>query len=357
MNTNTLSDRLEGSALPINRLGLPETVCLRDGQLYLLDQTVLPHEVVAVRQTSVRQVFDSIQRLVVRGAPAIGIAAAYGMLVDLEDFQNASPDTFDDEIRRRGQYLRTSRPTAVNLMWAIDRMLDGLNQPVESSGQRIEQLSSLAAEIHREDRELCRRIGMAGQDLIPAGGGVLTHCNAGSLATSEFGTATSPMYVAHQAGVQFKVWVDETRPLLQGGRLTAWELHRCGIDARLITDNMSASIMASGQVDLVIVGADRVAMNGDFANKIGTLGVAILARHFGIPLYVAVPYSTLDRQLADGSAIPIEQRDASEVRGYRDCQWAPADVAVANPAFDVTPGGLVAGFITENGIVQPPFDV
>ena len=340
--------------IPSNSIGLPETLWWHEQGLYLLDQTRLPLEVVAVRQDTVEQVFESIKVLRVRGAPAIGVASAYGLLVDRERLLIGSWEENVRELERRGDFLESSRPTAVNLRWAVRRMIDVAKSPTDDSDTWFQTLENEAVAIHREDRGRCRQIGEQGSSLIRDGMGVLTHCNAGSLATSEFGTATAPMYVAHGAGKTFTVYVDETRPLLQGSRLTAWELTRSGIDTRLVCDNMAASLMAAGKIDLVMVGTDRVTVRGDVANKIGTLGVAILARHFSIPFYVAMPGSTLDPNLHHGRDIVIEERSPDEVRHVRDQRIAPADVPVCNPAFDVTPAELVTGFITESGIVKPP---
>lgn len=335
-----------------NSLGLPETAHFHDGKLFLLDQTKLPVETTLVCADTVEEVYRCIKTLTVRGAPAIGIAAAYGLLVQWDELESKTVAEIHNSLQQRADYLNESRPTAVNLKWALDRMMRLADRLLETASDAEAFRAGLvqeAVEIHEEDRKLCKSIGENGLPLIKDGQGVLTHCNAGSLATAEFGTATSPMYAAHQAGVSFKVFVDETRPLLQGSRLTAWELSHAGIDATLIADNMAAAMMAAGKVNLVIVGADRIAANGDFANKIGTLGVAILAKHFGIPFYVAAPYSTLDFETASGADIPIEYRDPDEIRAFGERLTAPKDMPVSNPAFDVTPAHLVTGFITEKG--------
>lgn len=345
-------------AIPRNRLDLPETVWWQDGQLFLLDQTQLPLVVVGERQDNVQQVFDSIKALKVRGAPAIGVAGAYGLLVGIKSEVSQPITDFLAHIESTAAMLGEARPTAVNLKWGLNRMVTFANAAATDadSGKHLyDLLVEEAVQIHDEDRELCRMIGVHGAELIRPGNGILTHCNAGSLATSEFGTATSPMYVAHQKQVPFKVYADETRPLLQGARLTSWELQHAGIDVTLITDNMSAHMMQQGLIDLVIVGTDRVAANGDVANKIGTLGVAILAKHFGIPFYVALPYSTIDFDTPIGSGIPIEERDADEVTSFGARRTAPQDMQVRNPAFDVTPHELVAGLITEKGIIRAPY--
>ena len=335
---------------------LPSTLSWENGTLILLDQTQLPGTVLQEPQETVEQVWDSIKRLKVRGAPAIGIAGAYGLLVGLKPFQNLEAAAFREKAAEVARYLDSSRPTAVNLNWALNRMVQALRQSSATDTAALYALlEQEAIAIHEEDRQLCKGIGTHGQGLITEGCGVLTHCNAGALATSELGTATAPMYLAHAAGTRFRVYADETRPLLQGARLTSWELKQSGLDVTLITDNMAAATMAAGLIDLVIVGTDRVAANGDVANKIGTLGVAILARHFQIPFYVACPSSTVDLNTASGADIVIEERDPEEVRNFGERPTAPQDVQVRNPAFDVTPHELVTGIITEKGLIAPPY--
>jgi methylthioribose-1-phosphate isomerase len=333
-----------------------EPVRWENGALYLLDQTQLPLRVVVEKQGSLKQVWDSIRTLKVRGAPAIGVATAYGMLVGLDELLFKPRAALVEELKRRAAYLESSRPTAVNLSWAARRMVRvGECAAAGKAREWYETLVKEAVRIHEEDRELSRKIGMHGRPLIREGCGVLTHCNAGVLAASALGTATAPLYVAHSEGVHFHVFADETRPLLQGARLTAWELQSAGIDVTLITDSMAAAVMAEGRVDLVIVGADRVAANGDVANKIGTLGVAIVARHYGIPFYVACPGSTIDLSLSDGSGIPIEERNGAEVTSFGTRPTAPRGVNTRNPAFDVTPNGLISGIITDAALILPPF--
>jgi methylthioribose-1-phosphate isomerase len=336
-------------------LSLPQALTWETGTLHLLDQTQLPLKTVIEKQETVEQVWDSIKQLKVRGAPAIGIAGAYGLLVAMQDKTDLAPGEFHSKLQHYADYLDSARPTAVNLHWALNRMVQKARSLDLSVPDIYGQLETEAIAIHNEDRQLCRRIGEAGQPLIQANMGVLTHCNAGSLATAELGTATAPMYLAHQAGVSFKVYADETRPLLQGSRLTAWELQQAGIDVTVICDNMAAHLMAQGLIDLVIVGTDRVAANGDVANKIGTLGVAILAQYFQIPFYVACPYSTIDFNTPEGKAIVIEERGEAEVTHFGLRRTAPEQIQFRNPAFDVTPHGLVAGLITERGIIQAPF--
>lgn len=342
--------------IPKNSLNLPETIWWENGELFLLDQTQLPLAIVGERQENIQQVSDSIKALKVRGAPAIGVAGAYGLLVGIKQDRELPVDQFMERIETQAAWLGEARPTAVNLKWGLKRMVNfAKQQSVANSHELYDLLESEAIHIHAEDRELCRMIGVHGASLIKPGNGILTHCNAGSLATSEYGTATSPMFVAHKNEVPFRVYADETRPLLQGARLTSWELQQAGIDVTLITDNMAAHIMSRGLIDIVIVGTDRTAANGDVANKIGTLGVAILAKHFNIPFYVALPYSTIDFDMPDGSGIPIEERDPIEVTHFGSRRTAPENIKVRSPAFDVTPNHLVAGLITERGIIRPPF--
>lgn len=337
-------------------LNLPETLTWKDGEYYLLDQTQLPLETTIEKQETVEQVWDSIKRLKVRGAPAIGIAGAYGLILSVQTQTHLDTDAFLAELKRQAAYLDTARPTAVNLHWALTRMVNKAETLKSLPVPEIyAQLEAEAIQIHNEDRRLCSQIGQNGVSLIKPNMGVLTHCNAGSLATSELGTATAPMYLAHQNGVPFKVYADETRPLLQGSRLTSWELQQVGIDVTVICDNMAAHLMSQGLIDLVIVGTDRVAANGDVANKIGTLGVAILAHYFKIPFYVACPYSTIDFDTPEGGSIVIEERGEEEVTHFGLRRTAPENIQYRNPAFDVTPHHLVAGLITERGIIQAPF--
>lgn len=335
---------------------LPPSIRWEHGELYLLDQTRLPLETVIERQDTLEQVWDSIKRLKVRGAPAIGIAGAYGLVVGLKDKMDLPTADFLAELERQAAYLDSARPTAVNLRWALTRLVRLAQTMADAAAPQI--LSALereAIQIHDEDRRLCRAIGSHGLPLIQPGMGVLTHCNAGALATSELGTALAPLYLAHDRGLEFRVYADETRPLLQGARLTSWELQQSGLDVTLICDNMAAHLMSQGLIDLVIVGTDRVAANGDVANKIGTLSVAIAAHYFGIPFYVACPYSTIDFDTPDGKAIVIEERGNAEVTEFGDRRTAPAGIAVRNPAFDVTPHTLVTGLITDQGILRPPY--
>lgn len=336
---------------------IPQTIRWQDGELYFIDQTRLPGEVVEERQHSVEQVWDSIKQLKVRGAPAIGIAGAYGLVIALRDKLRLDKNAFVEEMRKQADYLESARPTGANLQWALRRMIKHGAKSANAGPERVyRELLAEAIRIHDEDRQLCRNIGETGKSLIREDVGILTHCNAGSLATSELGTATAPLYLAHQDGVNFQVFVDETRPLLQGARLTAWELLQAGIDVTLLCDNMVASMMTRDKIKLVITGADRVAANGDVANKIGTLGIAILAQHFDVPFYVAAPHSSIDPDTATGMDILIEERDPNEVTHWGGIQTAPDNVKIDNPAFDVTPNELVTGIITEKGILRAPYD-
>ncbi len=320
--------------------------------LELIDQTQLPNDLTHLKCGTVDSVWHAIKRLSVRGAPAIGVAAAYGVIVALNE-TGASSD-WRTTVNKACDYLATSRPTAVNLFWALDRMRAKAAELDESSFDAAR--AALLAEAHairNEDAAMCAAIGNAGKHLIPEGGGVLTHCNAGALATSERGTALSVMYAAHEDGKQFTVYADETRPLLQGARLTTWELMQAGVDTVLICDNMAAVVMREQKVQVVVTGADRIAANGDAANKIGTYGVALLAKAHGIPFYIAAPSSTFDLSLGSGDEIPIEEREADEIRAFGARLTAPEGVRVYNPAFDVTPAELIAGIITEKGLISP----
>ena len=335
-----------------------------EGALELLDQTRLPHDEEWIRCTSVEGVADAIRRLAVRGAPAIGIAAAYGLVVALLDPEDPEPDPtrrFTNAVRMLGE----TRPTAVNLRWALEQgeeafeLLGAAERPLVELAAR---LLDWARALHEDDIDRNRRMAEHGAALFAPGDRVLTHCNAGALATGGIGTAVGVIAAAHRAGRLAAVWVDETRPLLQGARLTAWEMLRLGIPHRLVTDSMVGALMSRGLVERVIVGADRIAANGDAANKIGTYTVAVLAHRHRVPFYVAAPLSTLDRDCPRGDRIPIEEREDDEVRhvGGLDRQGARATVAiaaewtpVANPAFDVTPARLIAGIVTERGVCAP----
>ena len=314
----------------------------KDGTLFLLDQTRLPREEVWTAYTDYRAVAHAIRTMVVRGAPAIGITAAYAYALAARAGENL------EEARA---LLAASRPTAVNLFWALERMARAAGR----CGGDPAALVKEAEAIHREDVDMCRAMGDHGAGVVPPGARILTHCNAGALATGGYGTALGVIRSAWAQGKVEMVYADETRPLLQGARLTAWELTRDGIPVTLLTDGMAAALMAAGQVDLVVVGCDRMAANGDFANKIGTYSLAVNARHHGVPFYTALPTSTIDAALPDGNGIPIETRDAGEVTHLAGVPTAPEGVAVWNPAFDVTPHALLTGIITEKGVVYPPF--
>ena len=334
------------------------TIAWEDGQLRIIDQTRLPGDLTVISLERADAVWEAIRSLRVRGAPAIGVCAAYGVVVGAREQHPDSAKAAVNAARDTADYLATSRPTAVNLFWALDRMRAAAKAAPADRGADgvLVYLERTAAEIHDEDRRLCRAIGRAGAGLIPQNGGVLTHCNAGGLATADYGTALAVMFRAHEEGRVFRVFADETRPLLQGARLTAWELREHDIPVTLICDSMAAQVMKEGKVDLVIVGADRIAANGDTANKIGTYGVALLAAAHKIPFYVAAPTSTVDLNAADGSAIPIEQRGAEEITNGFGAQTAPDGIDVYNPAFDVTPASLIAGIVTEGGILRPPYE-
>jgi len=324
-----------------------------DGFLRLLDQTRLPLEEVTVDCRSPEQVWEAIRSLRVRGAPAIGVAAAYGTVLGVRDADEGR-EAFDRELQRTCEYLATSRPTAVNLFWALDRMSRmATGRPELTASETIERLLDEAKAIEAEDRAMCAAIGRHGASLMPAEGGVLTHCNAGGLATAGDGTALAVLFEAHGQGKRLQVFADETRPLLQGARLTAWELLRRGVPTTLICDSMAGQVMKEGRIAAVVVGADRIAANGDAANKIGTYSVAVLARAHDIPFYVAAPSSTFDLSLPSGEAIPIEQRSAEEVTEGFGRRTAPAGVGVYNPAFDVTPAALVTAIVTERGVIRP----
>ena len=327
--------------------------------LYLIDQRVLPRIVRDIRCTSAAAVANAIKTMVVRGAPAIGCAAAFGIAVEARRVQSHHEKSRRTALTKAYQALASSRPTAVNLFWALERMQRAVDahQPAGAAdgAALASRLERLAIKIHAEDIRINRAMGRHGAALIAPGSQVLTHCNAGALATADFGTALGVIRAA-RSRIR-NVWVDETRPFLQGARLTAWELMEDRIPVTLITDSMAAHFMQLGQIDAVVVGTDRVAANGDVANKIGTYGVAVAARAHGIPFYVACPLSTIDMNTAQGSAIPIEQRGAAEVTGHAGVTWAPKNVRVANPAFDVTPARLVTALITEKGVVMRPTKV
>ncbi len=332
------------------------TVEIKDDAVRLIDQTLLPAECRIREVKTKEEMWEAIRVLRVRGAPAIGVAAAGALAVEINRSSSVDSARLLEELEAAADYLATSRPTAVNLFWALERMRETGRRHRELPASELKKvLLAEARAILAEDREMGRALGEAGAELIPEGSGVLTHCNAGSLATAGFGSALSVIYVARERGKSFRVFADETRPLLQGARLTAWELGREGVDVTLICDNMAAWLMKTGKIDLVITGADRVAANGDGANKIGTYGVALLARAHNIPFYMAWPSSTLDLSLASGDQIPIEERPAEEITIIGGTRLAPEGVKTCSPAFDVTPGELIAAHVTERGIIRPPY--
>ncbi len=326
-----------------------------DGALEMIDQRILPVRFEYITYASALEVAEGIRSMVVRGAPAIGCAAAYGVALEALRLRPAAPAAFVAGMEHAFEVLAASRPTAVNLFWALERMRSVWHANLQYPQSEIAAtLLAQAHEISAEDVRINRAMGAHGATLLADGARVLTHCNAGALATAGHGTALGVFRSAVEAGKRISVIADETRPFLQGARLTAWEMVQEGIPVTLITDNMAGHLMRCGEIDAVIVGTDRVAANGDVANKIGTYMVAVLAQRHGIPFYVACPLSTIDLSIPDGNAIPIEERAAEEVTGFRDCQWAAKGVQVRNPAFDVTPAELVTALITEKGVVRQP---
>lgn len=324
------------------------------GSLWLLDQTMLPTDTVEIECNTLEKVHEAIRMLRVRGAPAIGVAAGYGVVVGMQTALGADRTEFDTRLNEVTEYLAGSRPTAVNLFMALDEMQESASaNPAAEPAVMIEQLLQTARQLEAEDREMCDAIGRYGAQLLEPGSGVLTHCNAGGLATAGSGTALSVFFEAAAQGKQIHVYADETRPLLQGARLTTWELMRRGIDTTLICDSMAAQVMKEKRVQAVVTGADRIAANGDAANKIGTYSVALLARAHGIPFYVAAPSTTFDMTLTSGDQIPIEQRADDEVTHGFGRQTAPDGTQVYNPAFDVTPAELIAAIVTEKGLIRP----
>jgi methylthioribose-1-phosphate isomerase len=320
----------------------------------ILDQRHLPERVVERDLKTVDDVCDAIATLAVRGAPAIGVAAAMGLVVSLEPYVTESPERIVAIAEAHGARIRSVRPTAVNLAWAIDRML-AASAGAADGRVLLDRLRSEATAILDEDRTMCRRIGEHGLCVVPDGARVLTHCNAGALATAGIGTALAPIYLAALDGRRVEVYAGETRPLLQGSRLTAWELGQAGIPVTVLADDAAASLMASRAIDLCIVGADRIARNGDVANKIGTYSLAIAARYHGVPFYVAAPASTFDPATPSGDEIVVEERAPDEIRCGFGRPTAPANVSVRNPAFDITPASLVTAFITDRGVLRPPY--
>ena len=351
-----------------------ETVSLdtETDELVIIDQTLLPGKTEIIRLKTAQEIWDAIYLLRVRGAPAIGVAAAMGIYIlakeiavknNMLDSKEAGADTevyktFYADFINKKDYLNSARPTAVNLSWALNRM-DGLCQSMSDRpiSDILDALKKEAIEIKEEDIRVCKAIGEYGLSLVKPGDGILTHCNAGQLATCKYGTATAPIYLGYEKGYNFKVFADETRPLLQGARLTAYELHSAGVDVTLICDNMASMVMKNGWVNAVFVGCDRVAANGDAANKIGTSGVAAIAKYYGVPVYICAPTSTIDMNTKTGKDIKIEERPAEEVTEmwYKE-RMAPEGVKVFNPAFDVTDHELIAGIVTEFGIATAPYE-
>lgn len=329
----------------------------KNSTLVILDQTLLPGEKKYIKLIEMKDVWEAIYHLRVRGAPAIGIAAGYGVYLGTKASEAKNYDDLYKDFLKVKEYLASSRPTAVNLFWALNRMEDRFK---EEAGKNVEQVKNAlrdeAEKIHAEDEKVCESIGEYALSLLKPGMGILTHCNAGTIATAKYGTALAPIYLGEERGYNFKVFADETRPLLQGARLTAWELKEAGVDVTLICDNMASIVMKEGKINAILVGCDRVAANGDAANKIGTSGVAILAKHYGIPFYVCAPLSTVDLNCKSGEDIHIELRPDHEItEKWYEKPMAPKGVKVYNPCFDVTDNELITAIITENGIAYPPF--
>jgi len=327
----------------------------REGKVRLIDQTLLPTELAHIACDDTELLWEAIRMLRVRGAPALGIAGAMGVVLGVRDTPAGTGEELVREVDEVASYLATSRPTAVNLFWALDRMKAKAR---ELAGEPVdEMLAGLLAEallVQKEDQDVCREMGRNGAALLPDEATILTHCNAGGLATADYGTALGVLYAAKEVGKKITAYADETRPLLQGARLTAWELVQAGIPTTVICDNMAAVVLRDKKIDAVIVGADRIARNGDVANKIGTYGLSVLAREHGVPFYVAAPASTFDLTLASGAGIPIEERPADEVAKPFGCVTVPEGAEVYNPAFDVTPAANVTAIITERGVLRPP---
>ena len=329
-----------------------------DGKMLILDQTRLPGEEIYIEMRTKEDVYEAIYKLRVRGAPAIGVAAAYGLFVAVRDIpETADMAMFRETLHSAKEYLAGARPTAVNLAWALNRMYDLYESERPNSVKDAKELLFAEAEaIRREDEAACYAMGEYGLSLLEPGMGILTHCNAGTIATAKYGTCLAPIYLGTERGYEFRVFADETRPLLQGARLTSWELSKSGIDVTLICDNMASSVMKKGWVDAVVTGCDRMAANGDGANKIGTSGVAILAKEYGIPFYMYVPTSTIDLETDSGSDIQIEERDGEEIyKMWYEKPMAPEGIKTYNPAFDVTEAKYITAVITEKGIVRPPY--
>lgn len=341
-------------ALPSDR-HVFKTIWWDNGTVRLIDQTLLPETYEERSCRTVEDLWEAIRVLRVRGAPAIGVAAAYGVCLGLQGRTYASCEAVLDRVEQVTAYLGTCRPTAVNLFWALERMKRTARQESSLAPETLcDRLLSEAHAIREEDDRVCHAIGRNGAEIVQDGQSILTHCNAGGLATTSYGTALAVVFAAHEAGKRIHVYADETRPLLQGARLTTWELQQRGISVTLICDNAAPHLMNSGRIHVVIVGADRIAANGDAANKIGTYGIALAAHAHGIPFYIAAPLSTVDQSLPSGESIPIEERNPEEVVSLCGIRTAPEGVAAYNPAFDVTPARLITGIITEVGLLRPP---
>lgn len=333
------------------------TLKWHDDALVLIDQTRLPSELVYETCRDVETVARAIEELVVRGAPAIGLAAAYGVVIGARNTLASTEVEFRKNVDEAIARLERTRPTAVNLFWALEQMRQVLAQTTGQSNRAIcDELLTTANRLFVEDQEICRRMGKNGAELLPETGQIITHCNAGGLATADYGTALGVVYAACEQGKKISVFADETRPLLQGSRLTAWELHQSGVEVKVICDNMAATVMRREKIACCIVGSDRIAANGDVANKIGTYGLAIIAKEHGVPFYVVAPVSTLDISLASGDEIPIEERKGEEIRRGMGKLTAPEEVPVYNPAFDITPHALVSAIVSEKGVARAPFE-
>lgn len=332
------------------------TIYWDNGVVKLVDQTKLPNELVYIECRTKEEIWQAIKVMQIRGAPAIGVAGSFGVVLGMKDSGTKTYSEFKNELDKLIPYLASVRPTAVNLNWALSRMKKVVEDNAEKDIPSLKKiLLSEALKILEEDKQICRKMAQFGNELIPKGSSVLTHCNAGGLATAGYGTALGVLFCAKEEGKEFHVYVDETRPVLQGARLTTWELMQVGIPCTLVCDNMAASLMKQGRVDLVLVGGDRIAANGDTANKIGTYSLACLAKTHKIPFYVAAPRSSFDLTIADGNSIPIEERNPQEVVCVGARRIAPENVKVYNPAFDVTPADLITAFVTERGIIEPPY--
>lgn len=329
----------------------------RDDHVRIIDQTYLPKRKVYSDIRDMGRMWEAIKKLRIRGAPAIGIAAGYGFYMGIKELPESSFQSFWVEVQRVEEYLQSARPTAVNLEWVINRIKTTMQAHKDKPISTIKEIAlETARTIHDEDKRICKKIGENGVKLVKKNSKILTHCNTGSLATGQYGTALSVIFHAHEASKKVSVWVTETRPLMQGARLTAWELKQAEIPMQLITDSAAGLLMQRGDVDMVIVGADRVAPNGDTANKIGTYPLAVVAKENDIPFYVAIPLSTIDKNIDHGDDIEIEEREGEEITSFNGSQIAPKKTEAYNPAFDITPNKYITGFVTEKGIIEPPFD-